>query len=108
MALWVGVALGVMWMVMVMSKYSARNSPSWQAQRLRVLERDGYVCIYCGKDLVGDDATVDHIESVSETGRDSDSYMDDELLSCCRSCNSSKGARALTRLYYVNEKWFDV
>lgn len=84
-----------------MSKYGSK----WPAQRLRVLERDGWQCHYCHKPLDGEDATVDHLEPVSlNPGKD---YRDDELVSCCRSCNSQKGARVNARVEYRNPEWFN-
>ena len=77
----------------------------WKAQRLRVLDRDGWVCAACGKDLAGDDATVDHIVPVAVSG--ATSWTDDELVSLCRVCNSRKGATVGARLDYRSPRWFD-
>lgn len=85
-----------------MSKYSASGA-AWQAQRLRVLNRDGWVCVYCGKALEGRDAHVDHISPIS-LSPDHD-YTDDDLTSSCARCNTTKGAQVLTRLPYWNERW---
>ncbi|MGM7677583.1 HNH endonuclease [Microbacterium sp. A94] len=85
-----------------MSVYSATGT-AWRAQRLRVLERDGWLCTACGKTLDGEDATVDHVEPVAlSEGRD---YRDDELVSMCRGCNSRKGARLLIRMPWFNPRW---
>lgn len=82
-----------------MSRHSASGA-RWKAQRLRVLNRDGWTCGYCGKQLVGDDATVDHVEPIAlDPGR---TYADHELIACCRSCNAAKGARPLVRMPYLN------
>lgn len=71
-----------------------------------MLQRDSYVCAYCGKDLVGDDATVDHINPVARN--EDHNYSDDELVSACRSCNSSKQDRTVVRTFYVNQKYLSV
>ena len=86
-----------------MSQHSA-DGKAWDAQRKRVLDRDGWCCRYCTKVLVGDDATVDHIEPIALTpGR---VYRDDELCAACRSCNSRKKDQRLVRLDYRSPVWF--
>lgn len=96
-----------------MARESARG-PVWDAQRRRVLERDGWTCAYCGRELIDgaagkEGATVDHIEALALYGKNSNGgarvYRDDELISACRGCNSSKGVKALTRTRYLNPKW---
>jgi len=60
------------------------------ALRQRILERDGYICQYCGR-TVGNssdrkaDAVIEHVNGRSE----------DECNLCvaCRSCNSKKNRR---------------
>lgn len=91
-----------------MSQYSARGA-AWQAQRRRVLERDGYVCAYCGNWLEDNHAdpthkaTVDHIEPVAlQSGHD---YQDHELVSACLRCNGQKQDRRLVRSVYWNRRW---
>lgn len=85
-----------------MSKHSARGT-RWQAQRRRVLDRDGWTCCYCGRHLEGLDATVDHIEPIAlDPGR---TYADTELVSACRRCNGTKADKQLVRLEYANATW---
>lgn len=87
-----------------MSKHSARGA-AWQAQRLRILNRDGWTCTYCGTHLEGDNATVDHIQPISlDPTRN---YTDDELTSSCRLCNGRKQDKPLIRLDWHNPRWFD-
>lgn len=83
-----------------MSKHSSKGK-TWDATRLRVLDRDGWTCAFCGKPLEGPDATVDHLTSKSEGGTD-DLW---NLVACCRTDNSRKGARELIRMPYINRKW---
>lgn len=85
-----------------MSKYSASGA-AWQAQRLRVLNRDGWVCSACGKALEGADATVDHILPVA-LNPDHD-YTDDELVSMCRRDNGLKADKVNARLAWFNPRW---
>lgn len=85
-----------------MSKASAKGS-AWEAQRKRVLDRDGWRCAYCGVGVEGWTATVDHIEPIS---LDADrKYRDDELVSCCRRCNAIKSDKTLRRLDYAAPRW---
>lgn len=61
----------------------ATSSPGWRAKRRRVLERDNYVCAYCG----GHATTVDHVVSVANGGTDDL----DNLVAACWPCNRRKG-----------------
>lgn len=86
-----------------MAKHSARGS-AWAAQRKRVLDRDGWTCLYCGKHpLEGTDATVDHIHPISLNP--DTTYHDHDLAAACRSCNGKKQDRTGTRVNYRNPRW---
>jgi hypothetical protein len=63
----------------------ALSTAAWQRQRLRILERDGRRCRWCG----GPADEVDHIIPADHGGTDAD----DNLAASCRRCNRSKGAR---------------
>jgi len=67
-----------------MSLHSQRksNSAQWKKIRLRILNRDGRECYWCGMDA----DTVDHIIPVAKGGLD----IDDNLVAACRKCNFSK------------------
>lgn len=85
-----------------MSRASARGR-AWEAQRQRVLSRDGWRCTYCGVDLVGDDATVDHVTPIAhDPGRD---YPDHELVAACRECNGRKQDSVARRIDYASPQW---
>jgi hypothetical protein len=58
----------------------------WRRRIKQRALREG-VCIYCGK--ADDDMTQDHWFPKSKNG----SNYEDNLMPCCRSCNSSKHAR---------------
>jgi 5-methylcytosine-specific restriction endonuclease McrA len=62
---------------------------AWAAARAVVLQRDGWVCTMCGKELRGDDATVDHVHEIQQGGE----WLPvaEGLRSMCRACNSRKG-----------------
>ena len=58
----------------------------WKQQRKRVLQRDNYICTYCG----GEANQVDHIvPRVQGGGHDLDN-----LTSCCAKCNQLKGSKS--------------
>ena len=61
----------------------------WQKLRLLILQRDGYVCVYCG----GHANSVDHIKPKIEGGGDDPT----NLVASCVSCNSRRSARWVNR-----------
>ena len=58
------------------------NSATWKKLRLRILNRDGRECYWCGMDA----STVDHIIPVAKGGTDDP----ENLVAACRKCNFSK------------------
>jgi 5-methylcytosine-specific restriction endonuclease McrA len=56
--------------------------------RLKVFERDNYVCTYCAKQLTRFSATLDHIHPVKEGGDN----RKDNLVTACLRCNAKKNA----------------
>ena len=95
-----------------MSKESSRGS-AFQARRLAVLDRDGWVCTWptCGKQLEGRDATVDHVTPVAVAL--SMSWSRDEidaesnLVAMCRKHNGQKRDQISIRVDYMNPTWFE-
>lgn len=85
-----------------MSQHSARGK-GWAAQRKRVLDRDGWQCMYCTIPLDDTNATVDHVEAISLSPEKE--YRDDELVACCRPCNSRKQDKTLVRMNYRSQAW---
>jgi 5-methylcytosine-specific restriction endonuclease McrA len=64
-----------------------RKTPSgWGETRLRVFERDGHRCTYCGST---EQLECDHIIPVAKGG----SHDDNNLTTACRSCNRRKRDR---------------
>lgn len=55
--------------------------------RLKVFERDGYLCYRCSKQLTRFSATLDHIQPVSKGG----GHSYDNLVTSCLHCNSRRG-----------------
>lgn len=63
-------------------------------KRLAIYLRDGFVCVYCGRDLThahAHDVTLDHLEPRSNGGDNHES----NLVTACKSCNCARGDRAL-------------
>ena len=59
-----------------------------------LMERDGRICVWCGKDTVGD-ASRDHIIPRVAGGPN---HRDNYLLAC-RDCNSRRGHRSVWEFY---------
>ncbi len=55
--------------------------------RRRVIERDGYFCVYCDEDLTNAEIHLDHVIPESRGG--TTTY--DNLQVTCRKCNLAKG-----------------
>lgn len=79
------------------SKVRPRQGKKWLDLRKRVLERDGYICAYCGNEA----NEADHIVPRNAGGKDEMS----NLVAACRPCNGRKSDRLLIRMNYVNKKW---
>jgi hypothetical protein len=61
-------------------------------RRLAIYLRDGLACAYCGSTLEdGTLLTLDHLMPYREGG----STQSQNLITCCRKCNSSRGQRTL-------------
>lgn len=70
------------------SMVKERISPN----RHNVAIRDNFACQYCGANLDEDeDQTLDHVIPVSKGGKDTW----DNLVLCCRECNTFKGSRSM-------------
>jgi 5-methylcytosine-specific restriction endonuclease McrA len=63
------------------------NPLRWAAIRVHILERDRYICQYCGNSA----RTVDHIDPKSKGGEESEK----NLVACCKKCNAIKNNRSL-------------
>ncbi len=63
-----------------------RNIPGWRTTRLRIFERDGYTCTYCGS---MEQLECDHIIPLARGGGSNDR----NLTTACRDCNFAKRDR---------------
>jgi hypothetical protein len=68
--------------------------------RLKVFERDGYLCKYCNKQLTRFTATLDHLQPVSQGGDNSIA----NLVTACLHCNSKRGNRPVMEAIIEAEK----
>lgn len=66
--------------------------------RQQIYGRDDYQCVYCG----GPPQHLDHIQAKSKKGKDAPS----NLVTACRSCNTSKNARQW-RVWYQSQTFYD-
>ena len=60
--------------------------------RLKIFERDKYLCYKCQKQLTIHSATLDHVQPVSKGG--DNSY--ENLVTCCLHHNSTRGAKPIS------------
>lgn len=72
--------------------YAKRNGSTnkWRRTRLKVLERDNYICFYCGSTKA---THVDHVTPKFQNGTDELS----NLVASCKDCNLSKGSKSVER-----------
>ncbi|WP_137129692.1 HNH endonuclease [Rhizobium sp. FY34] len=68
------------------------NIPDWLEQEVR--ERDKY-CVYCRCNFGGGTGKGSH-RSWEHVVNDANIITRENIVLCCRSCNSSKGAKLLT------------
>jgi len=67
-----------------------RSQRKYKLVRLQVLARDNNTCFYCNAEA----DTVDHIVPVSKSDDKSEAYNPNNLVACCKRCNSSRGNRS--------------
>ena len=67
-----------------------RSQRKYKAVRLTVLARDNHTCFYCNAEA----DTVDHIVPVSKSDDKSEAYNPNNLVACCKRCNSSRGNKS--------------
>lgn len=85
--------------------YKKMNGGSWitSHKRLAINLRDSMICIYCLTDLHGSDPrdiTLDHLVCRVDGGTNEAT----NLVTACRSCNSSRGDKPLSRFASVETR----
>lgn len=68
-------------------------SPKTTPSKRYILMRDGYVCQYCECTLSKKGATIDHVKPVSHFAKRPFANTWDNMVACCRDCNSVKADR---------------
>jgi hypothetical protein len=68
--------------------------PPMPTKRL-IYDRDGGTCVYCGKTIPYNAATIDHVVPLYQGGESTW----DNLVNCCCSCNQRKGSRTLEQAH---------
>ena len=85
-----------------MTKKAKRKGGKWISvlKRRAIYFRDGHVCCYCGRDeqtIIAecdrnwDMLSLDHIKAHVDGGNNEAN----NLITCCRSCNSSRGSKSV-------------
>jgi len=72
----------------------------WKRVRAVVYERDGHICMICGKYVKKDAFHVDHIRPISKGGAE---FALENLRLTCGSCNLSKSAKYDRRMGGMTE-----
>ena len=62
--------------------------------RRRILERDGYACIYCGASIADNPEVAFHVDHVIPLARGGTDAIGN-LVTACHHCNTSKGDKML-------------
>ncbi len=87
-----------------MSQHSSKGA-GWDELRLSILDRDGWVCQLCGKELVGSDAHADHIVPKRPPFNGTDDPAN--LRAACADCNKRRnGEDDLVRETWLSPRWF--
>ena len=79
------------------AEHKKRRGKISVGMRMKVFERDGYYCVYCGRHrdqlTAGEYLQADHIEPVAEGGV----TEFDNLVTACSPCNQGKSDNATVR-----------
>lgn len=75
---------------LVNEKSTSRNRTINEKMRLKVLKRDNYKCVYCGKSPATHLGVVLHIDHIKPFSKDGDNSFEN-LQTLCNKCNLGKG-----------------
>lgn len=78
--------------VFLYNKY-VKIDPKSNPSKRSILTRDGYTCQYCLEELSKKGATIDHVKPVSHFRQRTHANTWDNMVACCRQCNSTKADR---------------
>jgi 5-methylcytosine-specific restriction endonuclease McrA len=82
----------------LMSKHSSRGA-AWERLRKEILDRDNWICVYCGNEA----NTADHIVPKAAGGED----IAHNLVAACLKCNGTKRDNIIHRNNWYNKQWLD-
>lgn len=77
--------------------YKEQDYYNVKENRLKIFERDKYLCYKCNKQLTRFNATLDHIQPVSEGGNNSI----DNLVTSCFHCNTNRRAMPISNFITI-------
>jgi len=83
-------------LLMTMHSQRKSNSTAWKKLRLRILQRDGYECYWCGAEA----NTCDHVIPVARGGTDDP----ENLVAACKRCNFSRQDRLPEEMDMIKKK----
>jgi len=72
-----------------------KYKPSWLKIRIKVFDRDGFQCQYCGRNPREDDVKL-QVEHINPRSNGGDCKMEN-LLTACEDCNYGKGDYCLKK-----------
>lgn len=72
-------------------RFSGGDEDLERDNRMKVFERDGYVCHYCGKQLTRLTATVRELQAIAEGG----DHSTENLVTACLECSGRESGNAL-------------
>jgi 5-methylcytosine-specific restriction endonuclease McrA len=79
------------------------DSAEWRKARAYAKTVLDPICAICGKELIGPDWTIDHIQAPGDGEPNHDIA---NLQSACRKCNGRKQDKNQERVTWLSPKWF--
>jgi 5-methylcytosine-specific restriction endonuclease McrA len=79
------------------------DTPEWRKARAYAKTVLEPICVSCGKHLHGRDWTIDHIVP---PGNGEPNHDISNLQSMCNRCNGKKQDKTLSRITWLNDRWF--
>lgn len=81
---------------------SWHDTTAWKKARAYAKTQLEPICVACGKEVGGDDWTIDHI---IPPGDGQPNHDISNLQTMCRRCNGTKQDKALQRIAWKNNRW---
>lgn len=79
--------------ILKLKNYIRRKNIEISFSRAAVMKRDNYCCQYCGKKLLSNQITIDHVVPKALGGKTGFT----NCVVCCKPCNIKKAAKTLTQ-----------